>query len=133
MVCFASVRKAGSMQVKLYQAVLKSKPVRSLLRAEGEGIEALPAITMLRKLCNHPCLLESTADLPEECLLDLRKVKGSSDGTELSGKSCSPKLYEAQCPCTCASNSCQFVTPRSCLCGYTQICLTELQLLADMP
>ena len=75
------------VQIKLYRAILKSKLVRGLLlEGRGEGIDALPAISMLRKLCNHPCLLTSTADLPEECSLELEKLSGCPDNFSLSGE-----------------------------------------------
>lgn len=52
-----------SLQVAVYRAVLKSQTITSLLYSSGTSdTGVLPAITILRKLCNHPRLLMSTSD-----------------------------------------------------------------------
>ena len=48
-------------QLRLYQSVLISQQVSSLLRGAGggAGLNPLPAITSLRKICHHPQLFVS--------------------------------------------------------------------------
>ena len=50
------IQRLIRLQVTLYQKILMSKSVRNLFSASA-GFDALPAITMLRKLCNHPSLI----------------------------------------------------------------------------
>ena len=45
-------------QVSLCSKILRSKLVSSLLAGCG-SVDALSAITLLRKLCNHPALVAS--------------------------------------------------------------------------
>jgi hypothetical protein len=49
------------LQVEVYRGLLRSKKMTSLLYGAGSGAGdsegVLPAITLLRKLCNHPKLL----------------------------------------------------------------------------
>ncbi|KAI8371788.1 P-loop containing nucleoside triphosphate hydrolase protein [Radiomyces spectabilis] len=52
--------KLAPLQQELYNIFLTSPEIRGLLR--GQGSQPLKAITMLKKLCNHPALL----DLPNE-------------------------------------------------------------------
>ncbi|KAF7729964.1 DNA-dependent ATPase protein rad54 [Apophysomyces ossiformis] len=52
--------KLAPLQQALYQLFLTSPEIKTLLR--GQGSQPLKAITMLKKLCNHPNLL----DLPNE-------------------------------------------------------------------
>ncbi|KAI4156451.1 MAG: hypothetical protein LQ340_000266 [Diploschistes diacapsis] len=49
-------------QKDLYNHFLKSPEIKSLLR--GKGSQPLKAIGLLKKLCNHPDLLDLTSDLP---------------------------------------------------------------------
>ncbi|KAI9248563.1 P-loop containing nucleoside triphosphate hydrolase protein [Phascolomyces articulosus] len=58
--------KLAPLQLELYNLFQKSPEIKKLLR--GQGSQPLKAITMLKKLCNHPGLLK----LPEE-------LEGSED------------------------------------------------------
>ncbi|KXJ90652.1 recombinational repair protein [Microdochium bolleyi] len=49
-------------QLDLYNYFIKSPDIQALLR--GKGSQPLKAIGMLKKLCNHPDLLNLTDDLP---------------------------------------------------------------------
>ncbi|KAL9110114.1 MAG: hypothetical protein Q9227_005308 [Pyrenula ochraceoflavens] len=49
-------------QVDLYNHFIKSPEIQSLLR--GKGSQPLKAIGILKKLCNHPDLLDLPSDLP---------------------------------------------------------------------
>ncbi|KAI9830234.1 MAG: hypothetical protein M1819_005761 [Sarea resinae] len=49
-------------QMDLYQHFIKSPDIKSLLR--GKGSQPLKAIGLLKKLCNHPDLLDLPSDLP---------------------------------------------------------------------
>ena len=49
-------------QMDLYNYFIQSPDIKSLLR--GKGSQPLKAIGMLKKLCNHPDLLDLSADLP---------------------------------------------------------------------
>lgn len=49
-------------QIALYNYFLKAPFVQALLR--GKDSQPLRAITMLRKLCNHPDLMKLSEDLP---------------------------------------------------------------------
>ena len=49
-------------QMDLYNYFIQSPDIKSLLR--GKGSQPLKAIGMLKKLCNHPDLLDLAADLP---------------------------------------------------------------------
>ncbi len=55
-------------QLDVYKHFINSPDIKSLLR--GKGSQPLKAIGMLKKLCNHPDLLELPEDLPgcEDCL-----------------------------------------------------------------
>lgn len=57
-------------QLALYNHFIQSPDIKSLLR--GKGSQPLKAIGILKKLCNHPDLLDLTADLPgsENCWPD---------------------------------------------------------------
>lgn len=54
-------------QLDLYNHFIKSPEIQSLLR--GKGSQPLKAINLLKKLCNHPDLLNLPEDLPgcEDC------------------------------------------------------------------
>ncbi|KAJ3307773.1 DNA-dependent ATPase protein rad54, partial [Gonapodya sp. JEL0774] len=72
-------------QLRLYKHYATSKAVKKLLDGSNTGTQPLKAITVLKKICNHPALLE------EKDLQDLAEVlpegfdpKGVQ--TELSGK-----------------------------------------------
>ena len=54
--------KLAPFQVDLYNHFIQSPDIKSLLR--GKGSQPLKAIGMLKKLCNHPDLLDLSADLP---------------------------------------------------------------------
>lgn len=49
-------------QLDMYKHFIASPDIRSLLR--GKGSQPLKAIGMLKKLCNHPDLLDLPTDLP---------------------------------------------------------------------
>jgi DNA repair and recombination RAD54-like protein len=49
-------------QLDLYNYFVNSKDIQALLR--GKGSQPLKAINILKKLCNHPDLLDLEADLP---------------------------------------------------------------------
>lgn len=49
-------------QMDLYNYFIQSPDIKSLLR--GKGSQPLKAIGMLKKLCNHPDLLDLSTDLP---------------------------------------------------------------------
>lgn len=49
-------------QLDLYKLFIRSPEIQSLLR--GKGSQPLKAIGILKKLCNHPDLLDLPADLP---------------------------------------------------------------------
>ncbi|KIZ01995.1 DNA repair and recombination protein RAD54B [Monoraphidium neglectum] len=56
--------RPSELQVAVYRAVLKSPAMTQLLYGSGAGADGegvLPAITVLRKLCNHPRLLLAPA------------------------------------------------------------------------
>ena len=57
-------------QLSLYNHFIQSPDIKSLLR--GKGSQPLKAIGILKKLCNHPDLLDLDADLPgsEHCWPD---------------------------------------------------------------
>ncbi|KAJ9197879.1 hypothetical protein DTO164E3_5435 [Paecilomyces variotii] len=52
----------GKFQLDLYNHFLQSPDIKSLLR--GKGSQPLKAIGILKKLCNHPDLLDLSKDLP---------------------------------------------------------------------
>lgn len=52
----------SSFQKDLYNHFIKSPDIKSLLR--GKGSQPLKAIGLLKKLCNHPDLLDLPTDLP---------------------------------------------------------------------
>ncbi|OJJ49150.1 hypothetical protein ASPZODRAFT_150087 [Penicilliopsis zonata CBS 506.65] len=52
----------SQFQIDLYNHFLQSPDIKSLLR--GKGSQPLKAIGMLKKLCNHPDLLNLSTDLP---------------------------------------------------------------------
>ena len=54
--------KLAPFQLDLYNHFIKSPEIKGLLR--GKGSQPLKAIGILKKLCNHPDLLDLEADLP---------------------------------------------------------------------
>jgi DNA repair and recombination protein RAD54 and RAD54-like protein len=54
--------KLAPFQLDLYNHFIQSPDIKSLLR--GKGSQPLKAIGMLKKLCNHPDLLNLSTDLP---------------------------------------------------------------------
>jgi DNA repair and recombination RAD54-like protein len=54
--------KLSQFQFDLYNHFIQSPEIKSLLR--GKGSQPLKAIGLLKKLCNHPDLLNLTDDLP---------------------------------------------------------------------
>ncbi|KAI9764811.1 MAG: DNA-dependent ATPase protein rad54, partial [Candelina submexicana] len=54
--------KLAPFQLDLYNYFIDSPDIKSLLR--GKGSQPLKAIGMLKKLCNHPDLLDLPTDLP---------------------------------------------------------------------
>ena len=74
-------------QHTLYQHFIKSPEIKLLLR--GKGAQPLKAIGLLRKLCNHPDLLDLPDDLEgcEDLLPDgYLKSKSRYVDPELGGK-----------------------------------------------
>lgn len=53
--------KLAPLQEALYNVFLTSPEIKTLLR--GQGSQPLKAITLLKKLCNHPNLLNLPKDL----------------------------------------------------------------------
>lgn len=51
----------SEFQLKLYQLFIKSPEIQALLR--GQNSQPLKAINILKKLCNHPELLDLPNDL----------------------------------------------------------------------
>lgn len=51
--------KCTDLQLSLYRSFVQSKEIKNLLK--GTGSQPLKAITMLKKLCNHPALLDKDA------------------------------------------------------------------------
>lgn len=87
--------KLSSFQLDLYNHFINSKSIQRLLR--GNGSQPLKAIGLLKKLCNHPDLLDLPEDLEgcESLLPPEYQIKGAkkpmSRGgvlvqTEFSGK-----------------------------------------------
>lgn len=59
----------GKLQTELYKLYIKSSAVKRLLYEEevgkeGSGLQPLKAITLLKKLCNDPRLLELPSQMP---------------------------------------------------------------------
>ncbi|KAK7020538.1 DNA repair protein rhp54 [Favolaschia claudopus] len=54
--------KLSDLQLQLYRFFIKSPEIQALLR--GKDSQPLKAINVLKKLCNHPELLELPKDLP---------------------------------------------------------------------
>ena len=54
--------KLSPLQLGLYRLFISSDEIKKLLR--GKGSQPLKAIGLLKKLCNHPDLLELPKDLP---------------------------------------------------------------------
>lgn len=86
-------------QRALYNVFIKSEEVRRLLREQGNkstssGTTTLQAITLLKKLCNHPDLIDLPRALPgsEECFPDgyvpvsMRGARDRDVNTVYSGK-----------------------------------------------
>lgn len=72
--------------MKLYQTILDSKLVSSLLSPAG-GLGALLAISLLRKLCNHPSLLSSDAAAdPLAALQQPDRDQLNSSSPQISGQ-----------------------------------------------
>lgn len=69
-----SQQDLAALQVELYKQVLQSKSVAALMsgRASEPSDGVLSIITTLRKLCNHPDLLHSSAGRPPSCHLSPR-------------------------------------------------------------
>lgn len=73
--------------MSLYTAIIKSRLVSQLIDSSGH-LDALPAITMLRKLCNHPLLI--AGDLDKNACSEinpdlLSRVNSSAVDASLSG------------------------------------------------
>lgn len=69
--------KLSELQLALYRLFISSKEIQSLLR--GKGSQPLKAIGLLKKLCNHPALLELPKDLPgSDALLPEGYVENNS-------------------------------------------------------
>ncbi|RMZ81328.1 hypothetical protein DV738_g2303, partial [Chaetothyriales sp. CBS 135597] len=64
-------------QLDLYNHFIRSPDIKSLLK--GKGSQPLKAIGILKKLCNHPDLLDLESDLPgsEKCWPEDYSPKGS--------------------------------------------------------
>ncbi|KAI8979547.1 P-loop containing nucleoside triphosphate hydrolase protein [Mycotypha africana] len=78
--------KLAPLQEALYNVFLNSSEIKTLLR--GQGCQALKNITLLKKLCNHPNLLNLPDDLEgsESVLPDGYLSKGSKIDPSFSGK-----------------------------------------------
>ena len=97
------------MQVQLYQAVVESKAVQSLLSVPAAvSTSVLPILTKLRKLCNSPALLydmtssDDIAGLQELFPADFVASRADVSGTIIpyACRSFDPHLcpsYAAQC------------------------------------
>lgn len=75
-----------SSQVKLYASIIKSRAVSQLLNG-GAG-NALPTITLLRKLCNYPGLVAEDLDSSSDHDIDEELVNLRQPGSvmaQLSG------------------------------------------------
>jgi hypothetical protein len=67
-VCVCARVRVSVAQVKLYHEILRSKEVATLLSGSGaSGDCVLTTITSLRKLCNHPDLLNADSDTDKSC------------------------------------------------------------------
>ncbi|KAI8331892.1 P-loop containing nucleoside triphosphate hydrolase protein [Chlamydoabsidia padenii] len=73
------------LQRKLYDVFLTSPEIKRLLR--GQGSQPLKAITLLKKLCNHPALLDLPSQLEgSEAVLPPGYGGGGPVQSSLSGK-----------------------------------------------
>ncbi|RKP36246.1 DNA repair protein, SNF2 family [Dimargaris cristalligena] len=70
------------IQDQLYQLFIKSNSVKTLLA--GNGSQSLRSITILKKLCNHPGLLNLPADIPGSAEI-WPPAGGASAPTKLGG------------------------------------------------
>ncbi|KAI8065710.1 P-loop containing nucleoside triphosphate hydrolase protein [Gongronella butleri] len=75
------------LQVDLYNAFNKASAIKKLLKSNG-GSQSLQAITMLKKLCNHPDLLDLPGDIEgsEQVLPSSYLGKNGNVNPALSGK-----------------------------------------------
>ena len=75
-------------QVEVYRGLLRTKRITSLLYSVGSGggdsEGVLPAITVLKKLCNHPKLLATHTDEQEGAA-----TKQQQQQQQASSKACS--------------------------------------------
>lgn len=72
----------SDFQLALYRHFIKSPEIKKLLR--GTGSQPLKAINILKKLCNHPDLLDLPKDLPGcEALLPDGYLKSKQRGREV--------------------------------------------------
>ena len=73
------------LQVTVYSSIVKSRMISQLISGSS-SLDALPAITLLRKLCNHPHLI--TDDLEKQQHLGIgigsQLLKPDADSPALS-------------------------------------------------
>lgn len=58
----------------MYQSIVKSRIVSQLITGTG-ALDALPAITLLRKLCNHPHLVADDMHKWQEPSIDSKALE----------------------------------------------------------
>ncbi|KAK9709280.1 DNA-dependent ATPase protein rad54 [Basidiobolus ranarum] len=76
--------KLSTLQLDLYNLFVNSKSVKKLL--SGSGSQPLKAITMLKKLCNHPGLLNLPKDLEGSQEILPHNYSNQTVDAQLSGK-----------------------------------------------
>ena len=78
--------KMAPLQLSLYRHFIESSEIKTLLR--GAGSQPLVAINILKKLCNHPDLLNLPEDITgsERCLGEYKAKDRRNVHAEYSGK-----------------------------------------------
>ena len=61
----------SSLQKRIYNQILSSRAVRTLMSASYNGCNHLVCISALKKLCNHPLLIHAN--------IEENTVKGATD------------------------------------------------------
>ena len=89
----------SAFQTALYQLFISSPEIQKLLR--GKGSQPLKAIGLLKKLCNHPDLLDLPGDLPgSEEFLPPGYVGGSAAETARTSRVFGGRSGPAGVDCT---------------------------------